>query len=263
MEQLTIVKIGGKVLEHPESYAAFLEQFAAIGGKKLLVHGGGVLADKVLKERGITPQMTNGRRVTDEQTLDTVVMVYGGLVNKQLVAQLNARGIKAAGLTGADGLTVQAVKRPAEPVDYGFAGDVIAVNGNLLLAMLAADMVPVVAPISVSEEGQLLNTNADTMATEISVELSKSFEITLIYGFEIAGVMEKIEDPSSLIRKLNRITYLQLLADGKIHSGMVPKLDNAFRAAPLTARTIIAHYSKVGNLSNSASDECTEIVGES
>ena len=262
MEQLTIVKVGGKVLEQPESLEVFVEQFATIEGKKVLVHGGGVMADKVLKERGITPQMTNGRRITDEQTLETVVMVYGGLVNKQLVSRLNAEGLKAAGLTGVDGLTVESVKRPAVPVDYGYAGDVVAVHADLLRLMLSSEIIPVVAPISASQEGQLLNTNADTMATEISIELSKYFEVTLVYGFEINGVLENIEDAGSLITKLDRITYLKLLAAGKIHSGMVPKLDNAFRAAPLTNRTVIAHYGAIGDLVNEATGIFTEIVEE-
>ena len=259
-EQLTIIKVGGKVLEQPESLATFVEQFLSISGKKVLVHGGGVMADQVLKERGITPRMINGRRITDEQTLDTVVMVYGGLVNKQLVARLNANGISAAGLTGADGLTVESVKRPSEPVDYGYAGDVVKVHTGLLETLLSGDIVPVVAPISASTEGQLLNTNADTMATEIAVALADRFDVTLLYGFEITGVMADINDPDSLITRLDRKMYADLLAADKIHSGMVPKLDNAFRAAPHTARTLIAHYGKIGTLINSGTGLFTEIA---
>ncbi|MEL7145165.1 MAG: acetylglutamate kinase [Bacteroidota bacterium] len=261
-EELTVVKVGGKVLEQHDSLEVFVAQFAAIEGKKLLVHGGGILADKVLAERGITPQMIQGRRITDEQTLETVVMVYGGLVNKKLVTKLNACGVKAAGLTGADALTVESVKRPAVPVDYGYAGDVVAVHPDLLKLQLSGGFVPVVAPISATADGQLLNTNADTMATEISIELSKHYDVTLIYGFEITGVMEDIADANSLVKRLDRITYLKMLTDGKIHSGMVPKLDNAFRAAPLTSRTLIAHYGCIGNLIHQAEGAFTEIIGE-
>jgi len=262
MESLTVIKVGGKVLENEESLEAFIKQFTRIEGKKILVHGGGVLADQLLKKQGVEPVMIKGRRVTNEETLETVIMVYGGLVNKKVVANLVRKKIKAVGLTGADGLIAESELRPPVPIDYGFAGDIININSDLLEVLLNADYIPVIAPLSMTSAGQILNTNADTIATRIAVGLSEIFEVTLIYGFEIDGVMEDISDESSLIGKLDKITYLELLSDGKIHSGMVPKLDNAFMSASFTSRTIITHFNNLEMAIKKKSTRCTEIEAD-
>ncbi|MGB3465050.1 MAG: acetylglutamate kinase [Cyclobacteriaceae bacterium] len=259
-EELTIVKVGGKVLENDSNKAIFLDSFSKISGKKILVHGGGVLADRLLEKQGIAPQMKNGRRITDEQTLETVIMTYGGLVNKQLVANLTAFGIQAVGITGADGLTVQSVKRPAKPVDYGYAGDVVAINTGLTNLLLQGDFLPVIAPLSITAEGQLLNTNADTMACRIAMACSEKYKVNLVYSFELIGVMKDMKDPATLIQSLTTIRYKEMTGKGLIYEGMIPKLDNAFLATEHTAKTLITHFSNLHEALTGNNDQYTKIL---
>ncbi len=230
MTNLTIVKVGGKVVENPTDLDALLNSFAKIEGAKILVHGGGALAGKMLERMGIEPKMHEGRRITDEATLEVVTMVYGGLVNKNIVAQLQAKGVNAIGLTGADMNTMLAHKRPVKDVDYGFAGDVDAVNGEGLKALLEAGAVPVLAPITHDKKGQLLNTNADTIAGQAAVGMAKLYDVRLVYGFEKKGVLRSIEDDDSVIPVIKEAEVAELASSGVVADGMLPKLKNCFDA---------------------------------
>ena len=226
---IQVIKIGGGILENETSRELFLRQFASVEGPKVLVHGGGRLATTMAERLGVKTQMIDGRRVTDKETLDIVTMVYGGLVNKQLVASLQAMGINAIGLTGADGVWMKAVKRPVKNgIDYGFVGDVTEVNGALLRSLVDRGLTPVIAPITFCQEGVLLNTNADTIASETAISLAP--EVQLTFCFEKAGVLRDAEDESSLITRITRESYSQLLAEGIVSGGMIPKIDNAFAA---------------------------------
>ena len=226
---IQVIKIGGGVLENEAQRNAFLRQFAAIEGPKVLVHGGGRLATTMAERLGVETQMIDGRRVTDKETLDIVTMVYGGLVNKQVVAQLQTMGVNAIGLTGVDGGWMKSVKRPIKNgIDYGYVGDVKEVNGEHLCMLLNNGLTPVIAPITYSEEGWLLNTNADTVASETAISLAPKVQLT--FCFEKAGVLRDADDESSLIPRITRESYKQLLADGIVSGGMIPKIDNAFAA---------------------------------
>ena len=226
---IQVIKIGGGVLENEAQRNAFLRQFAAIEGPKVLVHGGGRLATTMAERLGVETQMIDGRRVTDKETLDIVTMVYGGLVNKQVVAQLQTMGVNAIGLTGVDGGWMKSVKRPIKNgIDYGYVGDVVAVNGQHLRTLLDNDLTPVIAPITYSAEGLLLNTNADTVASQTAISLAPNVQLT--FCFEKAGVLSNPDDESSLIARITPETYTQLKADGIISGGMIPKIDNAFAA---------------------------------
>ena len=226
---IQVIKIGGGVLENEAQRNAFLRQFAAIEGPKVLVHGGGRLATTMAERLGVETQMIDGRRVTDKETLDIVTMVYGGLVNKQVVAQLQTMGVNAIGLTGVDGGWMKSVKRPIKNgIDYGYVGDVIEVNGAHLRALLDNGLTPVIAPITYSAEGLLLNTNADTVASQTAISLAPDVQLT--FCFEKAGVLSNPDDESSLIARITPETYTQLKADGIISGGMIPKIDNAFAA---------------------------------
>ena len=227
---LTLVKVGGKVVENPEELNALLESFAKIEGYKVLVHGGGALAGKMLKRMGIEPQMHEGRRITNAETLEVVTMVYGGLVNKNIVAQLQSKGVNAIGLSGADMNTMLAHKRPVGKIDYGFAGDVDAVNANGLQALLQAGAIPVLAPITHDGKGQLLNTNADTIAGQAAIGLAKLFEVRLIFGFEKNGVLRDLNNEDSVIELISEQELPKLSADGTVADGMLPKLKNCFDA---------------------------------
>ena len=226
---IQVIKIGGGVLENEAQRNAFLRQFAAIEGPKVLVHGGGRLATTMAERLGVETHMIDGRRVTDKETLDIVTMVYGGLVNKQVVAQLQTMGVNAIGMTGVDGGWMKSVKRPIKNgIDYGYVGDVVDVNGQHLRTLLDNGLTPVIAPITYSAEGLLLNTNADTVASETAVSLAP--EVQLTFCFEKAGVLSNPDDESSLIPRITRESYKQLLADGIVSGGMIPKIDNAFAA---------------------------------
>jgi acetylglutamate kinase len=226
---IQVIKIGGGVLENEAQRNAFLHQFAAIEGPKVLVHGGGRLATTMAERLGVETQMIDGRRVTDKETLNIVTMVYGGLVNKQVVAQLQTIGVNAIGMTGVDGGWMKSVKRPIKNgIDYGYVGDVIEVNGAHLRKLLDNGLTPVIAPITYSAEGLLLNTNADTVASQIAISLAPNVQLT--FCFEKAGVLSNPDDESSLIARITHESYTQLKAEGIVSGGMIPKIDNAFAA---------------------------------
>ena len=229
---IQVIKIGGGVLENEAQRNAFLRQFAAIEGPKVLVHGGGRLATTMADRLGVETHMIDGRRVTDKETLNIVTMVYGGLVNKQVVAQLQTMGVNAIGMTGVDGGWMKSVKRPIKNgIDYGYVGDVKEVNGEHLHMLLDNGLTPVIAPITYSEEGLLLNTNADTVASETAIALVEARgDVQLTFCFEKAGVLRDADDESTLIPRITRESYKQLLADGIVSGGMIPKIDNAFAA---------------------------------
>jgi len=232
MEKLFVIKIGGNVIDNDAVLRSFFKDFAAIQGKKVLVHGGGKIATSVGKQLGIEPNYVNGRRITDAATIDLVTMVYGGLLNKKIVAGLQALGCNAIGLTGADANIIPADRRMVTDVDYGFVGDI----RNEKLGMKRVELfienglVPVVAPLTHDGKGQLLNTNADTIASSLAVGLSELYDVRLVYCFEKKGVLENIEDESSVINLIDRERYKQLLADHKLADGILPKIDNAFAA---------------------------------
>ena len=232
---IQVIKIGGGVLENEAQRDAFLRQFAAIEGPKILVHGGGRLATTMAERLGVETHMIDGRRVTDKETLNIVTMVYGGLVNKQVVAQLQTMGVNAIGLTGVDGGWMKSVKRPIKNgIDYGYVGDVVAVNGQHLCTLLDNGLTPVIAPITYSAEGLLLNTNADTVASQTAIAMAEAMrregDVQLTFCFEKAGVLSNPDDESSVIAKITPETYTPLKADGIISGGMIPKIDNAFAA---------------------------------
>ena len=229
-EKITIIKVGGKIVEEQDSLAALLDRFSAIEGNKVLIHGGGRSATRMAERLGIESRMVGGRRITDSDTLQVVTMVYGGLVNKTIVAQLQARGVNALGLTGADCNIIKAHKRPVGEVDYGFVGDVDKADGLMLSRLIGQGIVPIVAPLTHDGNGNLLNTNADTMAAETAKALSAHYDTSLIYCFEFPGVMRDPDDADSLIPTITRESYRTLLADGIVSGGMVPKIDNAFNA---------------------------------
>ena len=229
-EKITIIKVGGKIVEEQDSLAALLDRFSAIEGNKVLIHGGGRSATRMAERLGIESRMVGGRRITDSDTLQVVTMVYGGLVNNTIVAQLQARGVNALGLTGADCNIIKAHKRPVGEVDYGFVGDVDKADGLMLSRLIEQGIVPIVAPLTHDGNGNLLNTNADTMAAETAKALSAHYDTRLIYCFEFPGVMRDPDDADSLIPTITRESYRTLLADGIVSGGMVPKIDNAFNA---------------------------------
>ena len=240
-----VIKIGGGVLENEAHRDAFLRQFAAIEGPKVLVHGGGRLATTMADRLGVQTQMIDGRRVTDQETLNIVTMVYGGLVNKQVVAQLQTMGVNAIGLTGVDGGWMRSVKRPIKNgIDDGFVGDVTQVNGSYLRMLIGMGLTPVIAPITYSAEGLLLNTNADTVASMTAISLAPDVQLT--FCFEKAGVLSNPDDESSLIPRITRESYTQLKANGIISGGMIPKIDNAFAAIEHGVQSVrITHASNL------------------
>ena len=239
---MILVKIGGNVIDNPDACAAFLQAFAQLPLPKILVHGGGKIATQTAAQLGIETQMVEGRRLTDRPMLDVVTMVYGGLVNKNLVAQLQAHGCNAIGLTGADGGIIRSVKRPVKTIDYGFVGDIEEVNAARIEALLQVSLVPVIAPLTYSREGLLLNTNADTMASATAVAMAQQHEVNLIYCFEKKGVLSDPDDDEAVISQLNPASYADYKEKGIINKGMIPKLDNAFAALEAgVSRVIICH----------------------
>lgn len=248
-EKITVIKVGGKIVEEDASLAALLDRFAAIEGRKVLIHGGGRSATRIAERLGIESKMVNGRRITDSETLKVVTMVYGGLVNKNIVAQLQATGINALGLTGADCNIIKAHKRPVGEVDYGFVGDVEHANGEMLSALIEQGIVPVVAPLTHDGKGNMLNINADTMAAETAKALAAHYNVTLVYCFEHPGVMRNPEDSQSIIPRITHASYKELLADGTVSGGMIPKIDNAFNAIDNgVEKVIITHANAIDGI---------------
>ena len=230
-EKLTIVKVGGAVVEDEAQLTELLKAFAAIKGAKILVHGGGRRATKVAERLGIETKMVDGRRVTDAAMLEVVTMVYGGLVNKHVVAMLQAQGVDAIGLTGADGDVIRSVKRPLKNgIDYGFVGDVKKVDGAKIAHFIDKNLVPVIAPLTHDGEGNILNTNADTMASETAKALASLYDVTLIYSFEKKGVLSNPDDDDSVIPVITHEDFERYRADGTISGGMLPKIENALAA---------------------------------
>ena len=227
---LTVIKVGGAVVENDGSLDSLLRGFAAVEGRKVLVHGGGRRATAVAASLGIESRMVGGRRVTDGDMLDVVTMVYGGLVNKNVVARLQALGVDALGLTGADMDVIRSHKRPVKDVDYGFVGDVERVDGAKLARLIEAGVTPVMAPLTHDGRGRMLNTNADTIAAETAKALAADYDVTLVYCFEKPGVLADPADDSSLIPVITRQDFARLAADGTVAGGMLPKLENAFAA---------------------------------
>lgn len=230
MDRLTIIKVGGKVVEDAESLNALLDQFIKFSGNKILVHGGGSTATEIAAKLGIETEMVEGRRITGKSMLDVVTMVYGGLVNKKIVAGLQARSCNAIGLTGADLNLISARKRPVQEIDYGFVGDIVDVNSRELRLLLAENVVPVVAPLTHDGQGQLLNTNADTIAASLASEMANYFSAYLFYCFEKKGVLMNPDDENSVIPEMDTTLFQQYQREGVINSGMIPKLENGFRA---------------------------------
>lgn len=238
-DRLTIIKVGGKIVEEEASLDALLRDFAAIEGFKLLVHGGGRSATKVAAELGVETKMVDGRRITDDAMLDVVTMVYGGLVNKKVVARLQALDVDALGMTGADMNIIRSHKRPVKTVDYGWVGDVDEVNGEALSALLRSGVVPVIAPLTHDKEGHLLNTNADTMAGETAKGLAPYFDVTLVYCFEKPGVLRDENDDNSVIAKIDPSLFASLKEEGVVSGGMIPKLENAIAAVDAGVEKVI------------------------
>lgn len=230
MKPLYIIKIGGNIVDDELKLSSFLQEFSAIRENKILVHGGGKLANKLAEKLGIEQKMIDGRRITDSETLKVVTMVYAGLINKNIVAQLQANGCSAIGLSGADANTILAHKRINAAHDYGFVGDIDSINSEFLNQLLENKMIIVFAPITHDKKGQLLNTNADTIAQEIAKAMSGFYHTNLIYSFEKTGVLTDVDDESSRIEEINPSYYTQLKEEKKIFAGMIPKLDNAFAA---------------------------------
>lgn len=240
MEKVTIVKVGGAIVEDNEQLAQLLTDFAAIPGKKVLVHGGGRRATKVAAALGIESKMVNGRRITDAQMLEVVTMVYGGLVNKNLVAKLQAKGVNALGLTGADMDVIHSHKRPVKDgVDFGYVGDVERANGKMLQALIQEGITPVMAPLTHDGNGNILNTNADTIASETAKALAPYYDVTLIYSFEKKGVLSNPDDDNSVIPVITRSDFEKYQADGTIGGGMIPKIENALAAVDAGVKEVI------------------------
>ncbi len=246
-EQLTLIKVGGKIVEEEATLNQLLTDFSAIKGHKLLVHGGGRSATRMASRLGIESNMVNGRRITDAETLKVVTMVYGGLVNKNIVAGLQAKGVNAVGLTGADMDVIRSVKRPVKEVDYGFVGDVERVNAGLLNDLLHKGIVPVLAPLTHDGQGHILNTNADTIAGETAKALAQRFDVTLVYCFEKRGVLRDENDDNSVIPQLNRKEFDRYVQEGVIQGGMIPKIENALNALEAgVSKVIITLASAIG-----------------
>ncbi len=245
-EKLYVIKIGGNIIDDEEKLNTFLKSFASLetplqgpGVKKILVHGGGKLATKLAERLGVEQQVVEGRRITDAETLKIVTMVYAGYINKNIVALLQANHCNAIGLCGADGDAILAHKRQHALIDYGFVGDVDAINTVLLKSLLEQNIAIVFAPITHDQQGQLLNTNADTIAQEVAKAMSREYDVSLIYSFEKSGVLLDAEDDTTVIPEITPVYYQQLKAQQKIFAGMIPKLDNAFAALDSGVKKVI------------------------
>lgn len=248
MEKLTVIKVGGKIVEEPDSLARLIDDFAKVDGKKILVHGGGRSATKIAADLGIASTMIDGRRVTDLPMLRVVTMVYGGLVNKTIVAALQSRGVNAIGLTGADMDIIRSHRREVRDVDYGFVGDVDRVDADALARLIDAGVTPVVAPLSHDGHGSMLNTNADTIAQEVARAMARLYDTTLTFCFEKPGVLADENDDSSVITSINPEVYRRLRDEGIVSGGMIPKIDNAFKALSSgVSEVVITRADAIGN----------------
>ncbi len=247
-EKLVVIKIGGNVVDDANNLDAFLKKFAALDAQKILIHGGGKIATRIGEKLGIASKYVDGRRITDDATLDLVTMVYGGLLNKQLVSALQALDCNAIGLTGADANIIPANKRPIKMVDYGWAGDIEEgkINIKILKSFLDSGLTPVFAPLTHNGQGHMLNTNADTIASALSTALSIYFKVHLMYCFEKKGVLHSLDDENDVVKRINRPIFEQMKQDGSLHSGMIPKIENALTAIERgVTRVIIGHADDV------------------
>jgi acetylglutamate kinase len=261
MKSLFVIKIGGNVIDNDRELRQFLDNLAALQSAWILVHGGGKLATDLSARLGIKTQMIDGRRVTDKATLDVVTMVYGGLVNKRIVTGLQALGINALGLTGADGDLIRARKRKHPTTDYGFVGDVEFVHAERLTSLLESGFLPVLAPLTHDGHGNMLNTNADTIASEIASALARLYDVRLMYCFEKQGVLSDVSDETTVIPLITSALYTELRASGAIAQGMIPKMDNAFAALKRgVSSVIIAHADSVRRLGEHFSEGTTIVL---
>ncbi len=248
--ELIVVKIGGNVIDDEKLLIQFLHDFSTLPSPKILVHGGGKIATQIAKKLNIETIMIEGRRVTDKAMLEVVTMVYGGLINKKIVAQLQALQNNAIGLTGADGGAILSQKRKANPIDYGFVGDIQSVNVDFIDSLLSQKMVPIFAPLTYDLEGNMLNTNADTQSQALAVALSKKYKVTLIYCFEKKGVLTNVDDETSVVRQITPSIFQKLKEENVIFQGMIPKLDNAFKALKDGVnKVVICHSDDILNAS--------------
>lgn len=239
-EKLTLIKVGGAIVEDEAQLNSLLQHFTAIEGRKVLVHGGGRRATQVAAQLGIESKMVNGRRITDAEMLQVVTMVYGGLVNKNLVAKLQAQGVNALGLTGADMDVLRSHRRPIKNgIDYGFVGDVDKADGARLQQLIEQGITPIMAPLTHDGAGNILNTNADTIAAETAKALAPYYDVTLIFCFEKAGVLADANDDSSVIPAINHEDFSRYVADGTISGGMIPKIENALAAVDAGVERVI------------------------
>ncbi len=256
MDGLKVIKIGGKLIEDTNKLAVFLDDFSKLKGPKILVHGGGNLATEIAGKLGFETKMVDGRRITDENSMAVITMVYGGLINKNIVAKLQQRGVDAIGLCGADGKAIISKKRPVKEIDFGMVGDIEKINANFILNLLNQKITPVFSAISYSETGELFNTNADSVASEIAVAMSEKMETELLYCFEKKGVLKNINDENSIVELIDAKKYQQLLEDKIISDGMLPKLHNCFQAIEKGVNTV-----KLGDMNLLKSDSIhTKIV---
>ena len=239
MEKLTLIKVGGKIVEEENTLNHLLNDFSEIKGAKILVHGGGRLATGMAEQLGVESKMVDGRRITDAETLRIVTMVYAGLVNKNVVARLQALDVNAIGLTGADMNVMRSDKRPVKTIDYGFVGDVKEVNAGALTMLLKNGYIPVLSPLTHDKKGNLLNTNADTIAGEAAKALAAFFDVTLIFCFEKSGVLLDEHDDNSVIHRINRKMFEEYTNNGIIQGGMIPKLENSFQAIEAGVKQVI------------------------
>ncbi|MDG1396176.1 MAG: acetylglutamate kinase [Flavobacteriales bacterium] len=254
--KISIVKIGGSIIDDEQGLDSFLIGFAKIKHPKILVHGGGKIATKLNEELGINTVMNDGRRITSKESLDNVTMVYAGLINKNIVSKLQGNNCNAIGLSGADANSILATKRPSETIDFGWVGDVKKINTSIIQMFVSNNMSPIYCAISHDGNGQLLNTNADTIASEIAIAMSELYETELVYCFEKKGVLEDINDENSVIEIVDSIKYTQLKQKKIIHQGMLPKMENCFHALNNNVgRVIIGNSEAINN-----SELCTTLT---
>lgn len=263
MEKLYIVKIGGNVIDNPEELSSFLHLFSAIKGHKMLIHGGGKLTTEIAEKSGVKQTMVDGRRVTDAETLKIAVMVYAGWINKSIAAKLQSQGCNAIGISGADANLITAEKRRHPPIDFGFVGDILpdGVNNKTIIQLLESSFTPVFCAVTHDGNGQLLNTNADTMASALAVALAGHFDVSLVYCFEKKGVLSDASDDASIIPELSLADYETLKQNGVVTKGMIPKLDNAFNARKLKVQNVmIGHASQLAQMINKQKHAATYIL---
>ncbi|MEQ8240362.1 MAG: acetylglutamate kinase [Cyclobacteriaceae bacterium] len=261
LEEIYVFKVGGNVIEDTTKLHDFLNSFAQLSARKVLIHGGGKVATKMAAEMGVEAQMIEGRRITDAAMLDIVTMAYGGKVNKNITAKLLSLNQKAVGISGFDGGLLLSTKRPIKNgIDYGFVGDISEANSALIKVLTDASFIPVIAPLTMDSAGQILNTNADTIASAVATILSETYTVRLVYVFELAGVMGDLNDETTLIKHISQANYSNLKEAGVIKDGMIPKLDNSFQAIEKgVAEVSIIHYSKINELNNRTFDGYTRI----